>query len=250
MIFRYVDAHVHLDAYPYPSQVLRDTASAGVVAIAMTGSPSAYRRLRVGIGRNPAVRVALGIHPQQAHLFDTRERRRFVREVEAATYIGEVGLDYTEDESHRQQQRAALQFVLSSGASHKVLSLHSRRAERDVLSALTDATAVAPILHWYSGPLGLVDEALDAGCYFSINTAMIRTKKGTSLLSRLPTNRVLTETDGPYAKHHRRPARPTDIPAIIDALARAWDMSTGNATTQVWENMVEIAQRATPPAVE
>lgn len=246
--FRFVDAHVHLDAYPSPSQVLRDAAEAGVIAIAMTETPSTYRRLRVGVGNNPAIRVALGMHPQKAHLFDKRQQRMLVREIDSVNYIGEVGLDYTENEAHREQQREVLRFILSSGAAAKVMSLHSRRAERDVLAAITDAQAEAPILHWYSGPIGLLDDALDAGCYFSINTAMIRSKKGTSLLERLPVERVLTETDGPYAKRNRRPAIPSDVRAVIEGLSRVWDVNSVDAAEQVWSNMTRLAAHALRPS--
>lgn len=244
MTFRFVDAHVHLDAYPSPSQVLRETAEVGVVAIAMTQTPSTYRRLRVGVGSNPAIRVALGIHPQMAHRFDKREQRLFVREIDSVDYIGEIGLDYTENKEHRQHQVKALHFVLSAGAAGKVISLHSRRAERDVLAAIIESKAVAPIMHWYSGPVGLVDDALQADCYFSFNTAMMRTKKGVALLRRLPLDRVLTETDGPYARRGPRPATPADVPAIVDGLSKVWGMSPGEAAQQVWGNMTRIAERA------
>jgi TatD DNase family protein len=78
------------------------------------------------------------------------------------------------------------------------------------------------ILHWYSGPLGLIDDALQAGLYFSINIAMIRSRKFPGLLRAVPRERLLLETDGPYAKDRGRPAQPDQLQSVALALAHAW----------------------------
>ena len=58
----------------------------------------------------------------------------------------------------------------------------------------------------YTGPLGVVDDALAAGMSFSINPAMVSSAKGRALLARIPRDRVLLETDGPYTRRGSRPS--------------------------------------------
>ena len=41
-----------------------------------------------------------------------------------------------------------------------------------------------------------LDEAIENGCNFSVNTVMLRGAKRHRILERLPQNRVLTESDG------------------------------------------------------
>lgn len=57
------------------------------------------------------------------------------------------------------------------------------------------------IFHWYSGPLSLIEEIINAGYYFSINEAMTTSISGRKIISKIPQNRILTETDAPFNKH-------------------------------------------------
>jgi len=52
------------------------------------------------------------------------------------------------------------------------VTVHTRGAERITVQRLADAGTRA-ILHWYTGPLGVADDALAAGMSFSINPAMV-----------------------------------------------------------------------------
>ena len=63
------------------------------------------------------------------------------------------------------------------------------------------------------GALKHADRALDAGVFFSINAAMLRSQKGVRLLKTLPRDRVLTETDAKTGDlevgHDRRAGDPS-----------------------------------------
>lgn len=127
--------------------------------------------------------------------------------------------------SATREQRIVFDRVLARvTAEDAILSVHSRGAEADTIAALTDAR-VRAVLHWYSGALRHVDDALDAGLYFSVNAAMLRTQKGARLLRSLPRERVLTETNGPFVTVRGRRAQPSDIPALVDDLADLWGCS-------------------------
>ena len=56
------------------------------------------------------------------------------------------------------------------------------------------------IFHWYTGPIGLIEDIVNAGYYFSINEAMTKTISGKKIIDKIPQNRILTETDLPYNK--------------------------------------------------
>ncbi len=103
----------------------------------------------------------------------------------------------------------------------KVLTLHSRGAEAQTIERLAQAK-VAAILHWYSGPLKRVDAEAEAGLWFSVNPAMLRSKNGQRIVAALPCERVVTETDGPYSKLGGRASEQQDVPAVVRGLARVW----------------------------
>ncbi|MFJ1811267.1 MULTISPECIES: TatD family hydrolase [unclassified Streptomyces] len=104
------------------------------------------------------------------------------------------------------------------------------------ISRLAQSGATAAILHWYTGPLALVDEALAAGLWFSVNPIMTTSVKGRALLDLLPPDRVLLETDGPFARHNRRPARPADLSGVVARLATRWALTPEQAAQHIHGN--------------
>jgi TatD DNase family protein len=71
------------------------------------------------------------------------------------------------------------------------------------------------ILHWFSGAGTELERAANFGMYFSVNTAMVNSKKGQMLISRMPPDRVVTESDGPFVRVADEPAHPRHIGEVI-----------------------------------
>jgi TatD DNase family protein len=232
-----VDSHCHLADYDDPIGVVRDADQAGIQIVAVTGHPDEYRRLRARLGPRSTVRVALGLHPLRAASFRQIDLARFFRFVPDASWIGEVGLDFSpQGVATRRQQVKIFETVLNEAQpGMHPLSVHSRGAEREVIDMLRQTGARA-VLHWYSGPLNLVDVALDTGAYFSVNPAMLRSPRFPKLLAAVPRDRVLLETDGPYARVGRREARPTDLVQLADRLANVWGVAPTELRTLLSAN--------------
>ena len=109
-----------------------------------------------------------------------------------------------------------------------MLTIHSRRAGREVLGSLVEHTTperVLPILHWFSDSVATAIEAGRFGCYFSINHRMLTTATGTSLIKSLPAERLLTETDAPFTEIENRKPQPWDVMAMISRLAQVRNLS-------------------------
>ena len=70
------------------------------------------------------------------------------------------------------------------------------------------------------------------------------------LLQRLPPERVLLETDGPFARSGSHAAVPSDLPGTLDHLARLWEMPTSEARKAVAQNQQRLhgAYGEPPPA--
>ncbi len=120
-----------------------------------------------------------------------------------------------------------------------MVTVHSRGAEAVVIERLRSAGVLA-ILHWYTGPLGLVEEALAAGLYFSINPAMLRTEKGREVIAAISRDRALTESDGPFAKSHGHPAGPADMRTLVAELAGVWGIDPNAARRQLYDNLASL----------
>ena len=92
------------------------------------------------------------------------------------------------------------------------------------------------ILHWFSGTVRELDRAIADGCFFSINGAMMQSAKGRNLVVRMPKDRILTETDGPFVKDGTSPATPTAVKVTLTHLADLWGLPSASAQAKVLEN--------------
>lgn len=75
------------------------------------------------------------------------------------------------------------------------------------------------VVHWFTGSKSEARRAAELGCYFSVNAEMTRSDRGRALVTELPINRILTETDGPFTQIDGRPSEPADVKATVAAIA-------------------------------
>jgi len=91
--------------------------------------------------------------------------------------VGEIGLNGSpEFRSQWQSQRKTFEHILTrcSDAGGRVMSIHSRRASREVLDALEAfPNAGTAVLHWFSGSARDLDRAVSLGCWFSVGPGML-----------------------------------------------------------------------------
>jgi TatD DNase family protein len=241
----YVDSHCHVDRYPDPEAVLEAAASSRVVTVAVSDTPSSFKRLSAKVGPRSLLRLAVGIHPLTASRTTEHDMRLFGRLLEETDYVGEVGLDFSvRGRPTRRRQTEVFERILAEPPiRRKVLTVHSRQAEADTIRLLADARVHA-ILHWYLGALKHLDTALDAGLRFSINPSMLASRRGQRVIAALPPDRVLTETDGPHTTHDGRASEPRNVPALVAALAELWNEDFEVVRRRLFENMAALHAEA------
>jgi TatD DNase family protein len=234
-----IDTHCHVDAYPTPAAVLAAARDVAVRVVAVTEVPGGYRRLHTRLGSRSGVDAALGFHPLRVGATATQDLTHFLRLLPTASWVGEIGLDFSRaDARTRRTQLQVFEGILADPhLQHLPTTVHSRGAEGETIGRLAQARTRA-VLHWYSGSLGHVDDALNAGMFFSINPSMLRSNKGASLLRHLPRARVLLETDGPYSRFNNKTATPADLVPAIGQLAQLWDMAAVDARRIVVHNQL------------
>lgn len=232
-----LDAHCHIDHYQHPMEVAEEAEKHGIITIAVTNLPSHFERIYPYLRRFKRIRPALGFHPQLVKSSKT-ERFIFERMLSKTSYIGEIGLDFSnEGKLTKTSQIETLKFILHRIKDRaRFISLHARKAESAVLELLEEFNIRNAVFHWYSGSLSVLGQAIKSGHYFSINHAMTRSKNGKKIIETIPMDRILTETDGPYVKFGNREARPSDIGSLLTALADIWKLSFTEIKNQIDSN--------------
>ena len=170
------------------------------------------------------------------------ERRLFSELLSKTSYIGEIGLDFGKAGSAtREAQIDSFCFVLSQvHKTGKVLSIHSRKAEHEILDFLGEHNVRAATFHWFTGEDSALRRLVRDGHYLSINPAMLRSTRGRDILRQMPRERVLFETDGPYCKGAKGPAEPWEVTRVAIQVSQLWGCSVEAATMQVNQNFRQM----------
>ena len=232
-----IDTHCHIDLYPNPLAVAKRCEKASITTLAMTNLPSHFAQSSHHLRGFRHVRVALGLHPLYAARH-AAEYSLFDQYADQTSYIGEVGLDFSRDGLATQvQQLHSFQYVLERIRNRKkLLSIHSRGAEKETLQLLSKTQTKLAIFHWFTGPVAVMKEATEHGYFFSINPAMIRTDKGRALIAQIPRQQLLTETDGPFVQINNTSVEPTDVRLVIEYLTQCWKMSSQETEATIKSN--------------
>ena len=231
-----IDTHCHIDLYKNPKVILDICEDKGIIVFSMTNLPSHFEMGLPFFHSKKYVRMALGMHPLYATLHRS-EFSKFELYLSKTSYIGEVGLDFSKEGIETKDiQLASFNRILKLVSDKKkILSLHSRKAEKEVFELLIHYKIQNAIFHWYSGGLNLIENISDAGYYFSINPAMIKSISGRKIISKIPKENVLTETDGPFIDKGSGPLLPGEIEEVIDYLSNLW-----NNTSEEVQNIINI----------
>lgn len=194
-----IDTHCHFDMMPNPEAYITGKEKAGDIVIGMTNLPSHFRMGQVHMRGYKHIRLALGFHPLLV-ADSNSELVGFRQLVDQTSYIGEIGLDFSkEGKASKNEQISVMREILTElRGKKKIVSVHSRKAEKELFDLLCEYDIKNVIFHWYSGSVDLIPSILQQGYYFSINGAMCRSKNGQSIIKNIPKDRVLTETDAPY----------------------------------------------------
>lgn len=241
-----IDLHSHLDLYPDGLALAQEVNRRNEFTLVVTTSPRAYRatsRVFAGL-RN--IKVALGLHPEVA-LAKQGELDDLVAGIAKVPFVGEIGMDGSPRfRGSLVIQEAIFQAALSECGRHpgKVMSIHSRGAERRVVELLaTTRHAGVPLLHWFSGALVELENAVRIGCWFSVGPAMLEGEKGRALVARMPLNRVLPETDGPFTSVGGKPLQPWDAWSVRESLSEIWGMPVEDVGEQLRHNLQRLLRK-------
>lgn len=238
-----IDIGINLTHESYEADrdaVLERARRAGVTQMIVTGADGASSRQALELARAHPGRLfaTAGVHPHHATEFteallgelDTCAREREVRAV------GECGLDYFRDFSPRAAQQRAFhgQLELATRVGKPVF-LHQRDAHADFLAILREhwPRLTGGVAHCFTAGAPELDSYLDLGLAIGITGWICDERRGAhlrALMRRIPADRLLIETDGPYLLPRDLPVKPVSrrnepmyLPHIAGVIARARD---------------------------
>ncbi len=250
-----LDAHTHLDLYDEAAldAALDEIAAHHILTIAVAMNPPSYERTRDIAARSQFVVPCFGIHPWEAHRY-AHSLDAFQPLIDASPLLGEIGLDYIWDENpaHYPAQRAVFAYFLQAAAAQdKIVNLHTKGAEHDVVTMLGQFSLRRAIVHWYSGPRDAFEALIAHDCYFTFGVETSRSPNIQLLAQAAPLERILTETDGPEGLRWLtgEVGMPRHIHDVLQAIADARGLGVADMANIVvanWQRLIAGDRRLKP----
>jgi TatD DNase family protein len=205
-----VDSHCHLDFPDFSDEIERVVGRAQIagVGIMLTIGTRLDRFASVLAlaERFANVYCTVGVHPNEA---DNAPEVLVEQLLDLSTHpkvvgFGETGLDFYYEKSDRERQKQSFRIHLEAARQAQLpVIVHTRDADCAMAEILTEEMAKGSfkaLVHCFSSGQQLADIALDFGFYISVS-GIITFKNADPLrqvVSTIPLNRLLVETDSPY----------------------------------------------------
>ncbi len=241
-------------------QVLERAREAGVAQMIVTGASESESRAAHDIAcAYPGVLFATaGVHPHLAREWtdDTASVIRELARSPIVVAVGETGLDFNRDFSPRpvQERIFAAQLEIAADLAMPVF-MHERDAHDRFAAILGNyRSRLGPaVIHCFTGDGAALDHYLDLDLHVGITGWVCDERRGThlrELVSRIPLDRLMLETDSPYLlprdlepRPKSRRNEPMHLRHILETVAacRGMDVAElGDATTRTARSFFDL----------
>lgn len=204
-----IDTHAHIYASEFDTdreEMLERAFTAGIHQILMPAIDSGTHASMLELeAKYPGRCIAMtGLHPvsvkddfasELALIEAILQQRVFVA-------IGETGLDYYWDLSHKRQQIEAFEQQLQWAVQYNIpIVIHSRESTDDCIALIKKYTpeGLRGVFHCFGGTPEQAQAIITEGFYLGIGGVLTFKKSGLdAVLKQLPLNQIILETDAPY----------------------------------------------------
>ena len=243
-----IDAHAHLDSYQENlDSALKEIAEGEILTISNSMDPLSYKRSLEIAARCDYVLPTFGVHPRRAPRY--ADRLKSLDEfIEQSPMLGEWGLDYhwVQDASQYEAQRKVFEYCLAAAREqNKVLNLHTKGAEREILGLLKAHGIERAIIHWYSGPLELLRELVALGFHFTVGVEIFQSAHIQAIAGELPASQLLTETDNPGGQKWLTGSvgMPSLLRGVVEKIAAIRETDASSVKRQVETNFARLLRK-------
>lgn len=226
----FVDVHAHLDDEAFDTdrqEMIKKIEEAGIIVV-NAGSDMASSRFSVKLAEEfDFIYACVGIHPHEAKKVekDYLTKLEELAKSPKVIAIGEIGLDYYYGSSEKDAQQKVFreQIELAKSLNLPVV-VHDRDAHKDTADILKNIKPERGLMHCYSGSFEMAQEFIEMNFYFSFGGVITfkNAKRPKEVAAKLPSDRILLETDCPYMSpepYRGKRNDPTRIPIIAAQMA-------------------------------
>lgn len=141
--------------------------------------------------------------------------------------VGEIGLDYHWDLTHKEQQLIAFERQIQMAIARNLpIAIHSRKSTQDCIDVVSKYKGqIRGVFHCFGGTVEEAKQIIDLGFYMGIGGVLTYKNSGLKeVLQQLTLDNLVLETDAPYltpVPHRGKRNEPAHTKLVCDALAEA-----------------------------
>jgi len=203
----YFDTHAHYDSGAFNAdryETLEALREGNVGLVIDPGCDLESSRAAIGYAEKyDFMYAAVGWHPEDMDKLseDAFSELCKLAEHPKCVAIGEIGLDYYWDDTHKDEQKALFikQIELALKLCKPVI-VHDREAHADSVEIVSRYPELRGVFHCYSGSAEMARELLKRGWYLGFDGPITykNARRALEVLEMCPLERILIETDSPY----------------------------------------------------
>lgn len=256
-----VDSHCHLNYKGLVEEqgaVLNRARDSGVTAMLnISTREKEWKDIVATAEREDDVWASIGIHPHEADAHPDIDLAKLVKEAahDRVVAIGETGLDYYYDHSDRDQQKQSFRnHIHAARETGLPIIVHTRDAEEDTARIMTEEMengAYSGVIHCFTASEKFAQTSLELGLYISIS-GIVTFKNAKDLqdtASRLPSDRLLVETDAPFlapVPHRGKTGEPAFVADTARFLADLRNQEYSELCQITSQNFYNLFSKAKP----
>ena len=203
----YFDTHAHYDSGAFNAdrfEILGSMPDAKVGLIVNPGCDLESSKTAIELAeRFDFVYAAVGWHPEDMDKLTDKAYAELERLAEhpKCLAIGEIGLDYYWDDTHKAEQKELFKKQIELAIRlNKPVIVHDREAHGDSLEIIRDYSELRGVFHCFSGSVEMASELLKRGWYLGFDGPITykNARKAIEVLEFCPLDKIVIETDSPY----------------------------------------------------
>jgi TatD DNase family protein len=251
------DSHCHLDDKSYErdaGDVINRAHAAGVMKMMVVGTTEKSSGAVVSLAeKTDGLYASVGIHPHDATSGSDDAFAAicsFAKSSKVRAW-GEVGLDFNRMYSPRKDQEKCLVRQLEIADERSLpLIFHERDSEGRLIEILKThpKKGRTGVVHCFSGNSAELEQYLDMGLHIGITGIVTHKERGAPLremVSMIPGERLLVETDAPYLtptpeRNRVRRNEPAFVRTVLMKLSEVRGEQPEALAASTWENTCRL----------
>jgi TatD DNase family protein len=247
------DSHCHLDDKAYRKDIDRVIERArlnGVLRVMTVGVNQETASRAVSLAEsNPDLYAAVGFHPHDAKQCNSVALKFLIKLAESPKVRawGEIGLDYNRMYSPcKDQEKWFIRQLEIAAELGLPMIFHERDSNGRFLDILKThlRNKQTGVIHCFSGSSKELQQYLEMGLYIGITGILTLKGRGAELrqmVTRIPPDRLLVETDAPYLtpapqKNRSRRNEPAFVKSVLLKLAEVRREDPEHLAQIIWQN--------------